>query len=492
MSELDIAPHVVAMRPRSRWRGLRFLIVAILILACAAVAYHYYAAFVADKRLDEAIANADRLDPGWRIPEIEARREKIPDEQNAMLLVMPARQLQPVPRSAISIHDEIQALPPQEQLSKQQLKAMSAELQRAAKVIENARSIADMPRGRYDEVLAADVISTALTQYDALGTLHFYLLFDVAKRAQENDAEGAFRSAQAMFNSARALGDDHFLTVQMGRSVRGRQALHAAERVLAQGQVSEMTLESLQRLVEEEEAYPAFLTAARGERAVMDLLMERLQRGEVKLGPVRRLLASFGNRKLRHTGLERVDNFLLALPDSSIKMARAAFLDYTTECVEIAKLPIEQQDEAMKRLEAKHEDLPILAREFATLGFLTKVAEQFRQSRAELRCAAALLAAERYRLKKGRFPISLGELVPAYLKKVPTDPYDGAPIRYRKLKHGYVIYALGPDGEDNGGNIVRTYPLPKGVDVGFRLWDVSQRRQPSEADNADLPAVERK
>jgi hypothetical protein len=42
-------------------------------------------------------------------------------------------------------------------------------------------------------------------------------------------------------------------------------------------------------------------------------------------------------------------------------------------------------------------------------------------------------------------------LTPQYLDRVPADPFDGAPLRYRLLNSGYVIYSAGPDGQDNGG-----------------------------------------
>jgi hypothetical protein len=89
-----------------------------------------------------------------------------------------------------------------------------------------------------------------------------------------------------------------------------------------------------------------------------------------------------------------------------------------------------------------------------------------------------MVAVERYRVANNRWPDTLPELVPAYLPKVPLDPYDGAPLRYRRLSDGVVIYSVGADGKDNGGKLTdgRTR---EGIDVGFRLWDVSQRRQPA-------------
>jgi hypothetical protein len=71
----------------------------------------------------------------------------------------------------------------------------------------------------------------------------------------------------------------------------------------------------------------------------------------------------------------------------------------------------------------------------------------------------------------------LAEPIPAYLERIPLDPFDGAPLRYRRLDDGVVIYSVGPDGKDNGGKFGKD-PMKEGTDRGFRLWDVPIRRQP--------------
>jgi hypothetical protein len=61
---------------------------------------------------------------------------------------------------------------------------------------------------------------------------------------------------------------------------------------------------------------------------------------------------------------------------------------------------------------------------------------------------------------------------------VPTDLYDGQPLRLRRLDDGLVIYSVGPDGKDDGGKLDRQNPVGPGMDLGFQLWDVAKRRQP--------------
>jgi hypothetical protein len=58
-----------------------------------------------------------------------------------------------------------------------------------------------------------------------------------------------------------------------------------------------------------------------------------------------------------------------------------------------------------------------------------------------------------YRLEKGRYPASLEQLVPHYLKGIPGDPFrPNYELSYRREGDTYVLYSLGPDGKDNGGS----------------------------------------
>lgn len=69
------------------------------------------------------------------------------------------------------------------------------------------------------------------------------------------------------------------------------------------------------------------------------------------------------------------------------------------------------------------------------------------------------LALRQYRLDHGKLPPQLEELVPAYLKRLPVDPFDKLrrPLRYSLNKadmlsnDGYVLYSLGFDRDDDGG-----------------------------------------
>ncbi|MCL2512057.1 MAG: hypothetical protein FWF09_08410, partial [Bacteroidales bacterium] len=97
-------------------------------------------------------------------------------------------------------------------------------------------------------------------------------------------------------------------------------------------------------------------------------------------------------------------------------------------------------------------------------------------TQATLHQAVIACAIERYRLEHGRIPERLGDLVPTYLAKIPSDPCDGQPMRYKPEGDGNaVIYSIGINGVDDGGQF--GVKKMKGADVvdidsGDWIWRV--------------------
>lgn len=78
---------------------------------------------------------------------------------------------------------------------------------------------------------------------------------------------------------------------------------------------------------------------------------------------------------------------------------------------------------------------------------ITRTAESF----ARIRLVRTALAIEEFRVRHNRLPADLSELVPEFLSVIPTDPFDGALLRYRPLDSGYMVYSIGPDAQDDVG-----------------------------------------
>ena len=61
-----------------------------------------------------------------------------------------------------------------------------------------------------------------------------------------------------------------------------------------------------------------------------------------------------------------------------------------------------------------------------------------------------IIALKAYSVDNDKLPQTLDQLVPEYISEIPTDPYSGESLKYSPSKK--IIYSIGDDGEDNGGN----------------------------------------
>lgn len=90
--------------------------------------------------------------------------------------------------------------------------------------------------------------------------------------------------------------------------------------------------------------------------------------------------------------------------------------------------------------------------------------------RAELLQALLAVELEEHRQSSGAYPESLYELRLKHFEELPLDPFSGKPFRYEKRPGGYLLYSVGPNGKDDGGE-----PRTPGADGPDDIpWTVSR------------------
>jgi hypothetical protein len=458
--------------PARRRTGKRWIVIAGALLL-AVVAVLLVGMYLWDRSLQEAIAETDRLDPGWRFDDLEAARAPVPDAENGAVLVLAAAKQMPHPWLAPppsgdpgGLEGRLAELPLPQRPGEADATELRAALTKVAAAVATARGLADWPRGRYTLVWAKDLVGTLMPHVQEAREVARLLALDALQRAFDGDMDGAVRSCQAALNAGRSLGDEPSVMSQLSRAVGTRQVLHSLEQTLAQGEASAQALEDLQRLLAAEAEEPLQLLAARSDRVMFYQCLEVMRTGRFQRAAYGMASSAMGPT------VDDLGDRLRA------KSCQPAYLRYFNEVVEITKLPTEQQQERLQELREPRENLPKLLEALTRGGEWPRLAQTFHRNKAQLRCAAAAIAAERYRLVEGRWPESLDVLVPRYLAAVPTDPFDGQPLRLKRSEDGLVIYSVGVDRKDDGGNISREWDQPQGTDVGFRLWDVGQRGKP--------------
>ena len=424
-----------------RSRGLRLLCLGMVALPLGLWAgRHVLLHLSAGSELHDALAETDRLDPGWRAEELEARRAAVPDAENAAYRVIAAAKLYDMTpgheRSFTRLLDELRELDPAVPMSARQQQDLEQFLQKTRAALVEARKLAAYPQGRFPAGVKRSWQPSPRPIVEDIATVAWLLFLDACARAERNDFPAAVSSCIALLNTGRSIGDEPDLPSQLRRHACRVRTVLALERILAQSQAAEPALATLQAALQDEEAQPLLLTAARAERA-------------------RLLLGAFQ---------------VPACPPATA----ARLLRYHTRLVEIAKLRPEEQCPRLQELHAAWNAEPTPLGKFSC----ATEADKFLLGHAKLRCALVMVAAERYRRLHGHLPRTLAALVPAQLQAVPLDPFDGQALRWRRLDRGALVYSIGPDGKDNGGTLDWKYwGILPGTDVGCRLWDVPQHRR---------------
>jgi len=253
---------------RKTW--LRIVIAAGLGLA-AAYGVYLIIWLTSDR---EEIEEANRLDPGWRLEELEQKRELVADEENGALVVLAASKLWPPQRgsdpdafwSQGGTEESIIELPPQMQLNAEQQKALKKELEKVRPALEETRKLLRLSRGRYPSTGSREDGSAADDCQESRRVANL-LQLDSIFQAQETHVDEALERALGVLNAGRSIGDDPYTLSQLVRISCDALAIRNLERVLAQGEPSQKTLLIAQHSLEDEIVQPLLLQAARGDRA---------------------------------------------------------------------------------------------------------------------------------------------------------------------------------------------------------------------------------
>jgi hypothetical protein len=156
-----------------------------------------------------------------------------------------------------------------------------------------------------------------------------------------------------------------------------------------------------------------------------------------------------------------------ALAVESPRTAYDNFTDYNKRAIQNAEIPWPAQIKTTEPEPARdliNQVLDSPSREILFKSYYSQVYN---------RLLATQLALQAYHLNHGTYPSTLIELIPKYLPSVPIDPFsDEQPLKYRIDGGKYLLYSIGPDAVDDGGNTIfdlhhKTQP--------YLLWDMSEK-----------------
>ncbi|MEI6770996.1 MAG: hypothetical protein WCL90_05515, partial [Planctomycetota bacterium] len=425
------------------------------------------AANASDPELEKIIAELDQKEPGWRIEELEAKRKVLTPEENSALVISESYKLlgnfeQRKPLWELGKLPDIAAIKssPQQLLTPPSINLIKTTLGAFQPSLDEAKKVAKLPEGRFEITYAPNIANTILTPLDTTRPVAELLAMDAFIEAQDGKSQQAMESTQAIFNIARSIREIPFI-ISFGVQIEiCAQSIRMLERTIALGEPSKDSLSQFQSLVENEASFPMFLYIAKANRAVNYAILSALKKDKDIIKTLQKDLDLKADEATATKLVLEEPNILSWL------------LKYSNSLVAIANLPIQDQKKIATELTLKLNEKPNL-RKLLT-GDPKNMWIYTNRNLASLNCAITGLAMERYRITNGKWPRKLEELVPEYLAKLPTDPFNGEPLLVGTILGGLVIYSVGPDLQDNNGLIDNSYSLSvkEGTDIGFRLWEV--------------------
>ena len=450
------------MRPWKKW--LLRTLVAIAIVAVICFGEQYWRQSRGVNRLNEARTRLDAEDPGWRFDQIQmARANRFPpDDENITKLSVKIHADTPKDFDAFLIRidqptpwlplKEFNRLPPD-------VKVTEARKMRTVckDAIDRSLKLQRLAGGGVIPPPKPNPLEISIEHVQRLRNTAALLKLNSVVAAIDGDGTAAIASCRAGLHLTRGVNDEPTLICMLVRVSMATISAHAAERVMAIAEPKTGLAEYQAELLHEADE-PILVHGFRGERAWIDATFDFMQNDPAAFN---------AENDLGFLGSLSVLAYRSRLHEDQLIQLRIE-----SEYLEIARRPSHEWAAKIRSVdlsEAKGPAVQLLlpAAERVTLAVL--------RSMARLRSLAVGLACERFRQTNGRWPKDLAEIPKSILQNIPRDPYFDAPIQYRLLPDGIVVYSIGSDLHDDEGNLTYENPLP-GEDVGVRLWSPEFRR----------------
>jgi hypothetical protein len=392
-----------------------------------------------------AAIHAAGLPVNWE--ELAKWPSQVPDSENAALIYTNA--IAHLHADGVSDDYRFELPPRGEALPDEMRSAVSGAVRTNRVALEIACTAVELRRSRYP-VEYLEGPNAKLPHLAGLKQLVKLLSCEAVLKADAGDARGAAKAIETSLDTAQSLDNEPILISQLTAASLFTMSCQSLERVLCRSPLDDETLGKIGQHLISAEATNRFVMGLIGERA-LDGEFIRLAQDDVRRMITIANQGSSDEEKAelpsRNPGIgwrflgffERDRNFFLRGMETNILIVAAkppASLFLTNETDKL-------ETQARK-------GFYICSSLF--LPGVSRIAVRDASTRASLNTAISAVAVERWRLTHhGAIPDLLKDLVPSFLPAVPIDPFDGQPLRFKRLPTGYVIYSIGADRQDDGG-----------------------------------------
>jgi hypothetical protein len=290
---------------------------------------------------------------------------------------------------------------------------------------------------------------------------------EALQRKRKGDMDEALESCQTILKLCRHMDDEpHILSfhVQMEIFAIGTRALW--DEVLSDADASATAYRAVLAELRAWDIDRDFVRALKGERALTNEMYEWLRSETQKLRNPFSLWQTV-------VGEKSVDLMFLLSPRNWFAENQLLMLEFYRQFLPIAQKGVPYDRQQVRQLIAEFKrkcrkgwTITLGKRAISwgryplaevSIDTYDPLLDQVTDTHALQRVTMTALALRLYRKENGRCPENLQQLVPKYLPSVPIDPYDGKPLRYRKLQKGFRVWSVGGNCKDDGGVKVRDW-----------------------------------
>jgi hypothetical protein len=390
--------------------------------------------------------------------ELDRYYKTVPAAENGALGLLDAAQwIVQASRDADPYSGKFKLPPPGEPLPEPLRNVIEKHLASNQTALEMFRELRPRMNARYPIDLSAgpNTLLPHLAQIKAAAQL---LKLEAIHAALSGDTERAVRAILSGITAAETLRDEPLVISQIVRIAMLTMLLDALERTLSTAPLTDGQLARLEDALRnaEEESHGSMRKGFLGERAM------GLGVFNMSLSEIDRVSAGDGNGL--SGGLQAIMNILQPAGfrawDKNRYLELMGMYDETTAASYPAR--IQKADATARAL------LDFLQTPVSNLAIFTRMLVPALEASiqkegyvvAQMRCARAALAVERYRLANdGLRPADLRELVPKYFSAIPEDPFDGSALEIEATAAGgFIIHAAAAAQDRANSSLVAGIP----------------------------------
>jgi len=336
-------------------------------------------------------------------------------------------------------------------------------LQAAQPALKTLRKAINYPHMRLTNWNVENPFGVMFPHFSKFREFARLLVAEGKMRKMGGDIDGAVESIMTALKLARRMGDEPSILAGF----------------LFQGSVQSIALGGLRQILSDADASPQTYRALMAELRGWDIdrdLLRSLQSERVFAIAVCEWMQKKASRKEIQELFIEVDGslnlaiWLMGLMGKSdwIASNELEVLKCFNEVIGVARKGVPYDWKALQRLDERVEREVVRPSWRFTLGGMEVIWNEKAIARmlvltyaslfskaatfhALQRVAQTAVALRLYRRERGHYPERLDELVPKYLPSVPVDPFDGKPLRYKRLGRGFKVWSIGRNMKDEGG-----------------------------------------